>query len=268
MEGVKTMLIKNNLKQNIINIMVSLACVLLLFGGNFILSTLGDIENNIKEDIEIEWRYQAKRTLSSIHNKIIYDIDHDEVNPLDCKDLERWAKSTVSGISNGGENGTIFIVNLSNEKFIWDSSDVVDNKLLNSDKGRFLSDEILLHDDTDTTIDIIENMRKGASTILTNDRYSWTTNGKVEYLEWAVVPSGQLGFNEEPKTVEGIKNTKYDKILVVLRTQKHEVESNFTNVFRLINSLELVTQVFVILSVCMSMLNMLIYVFLNKKKRA
>jgi len=178
--------------------------------------------------------------------------------------LQLWAKRNISGVLNGGNTGEAFMINLSNEKFIWDNSPICDTPQFITN-GRYMKDESELHVDKIQASTVISKMRQGISTINTYDKNWWNVDGSPEYLEWIVIPSGFLGFGDESKTTGGVKNGNYHKVLIALGTQKDEVEATFSDTFKEIDTIINITDIFVALSIIICIFNMIIYVFLNQK---
>ena len=257
-------MIKNvNIKQNAINVIVLLVCIIIIASGKFIISNLSNMKTEIKNDIETEWRTQAKRTLANIQDQFTYDINHNMVDPANEESLQTWAKRNISGLLNGGATGDTFMINLSNEKFLWDGSKGCDNPEFITN-GRYMSGEAEMHVDTYQANLIIDKMKLGSSTLNTHDKNWWNFDGSIEYLEWVVIPPGFLGFDKV--TVDGIEKPKYNKVLIALGTQEDEVFSTFDNTLSSLDRNILFTKIFTILSTVICVFNMIIYVFLNKQK--
>lgn len=255
---------KNRYIQNLINVVVFAICLSIIFIGSIITENLKETKLSVKANLEIEWRQQAKRTLSNIQDQFMYDINHEVLDPSDELALQNWAKRNISGILNGGETGDTFMINLGNEKFLWDGSpDCAKQEFITN--GRFMKDEADLHVNPAQARLILDKMRLVKSTLTTNDNYWWNFDGNPEYLEWIVIPPGSLGFNSEPITTGGMKNTKYSKILIALGTQQDEIESTFTKNFETIDKIINETNLFVSISIGICIFNLIIYVYLNKK---
>lgn len=255
---------KKRYVQNIFNVVAFLICLSIAFIGVKIVTNLESTKENVKAHIEQEWRQQAKRTLANIQDQFMYDLNLGLVDPNDELSLQDWAKRNISGILNGGNTGDAFMINLSNEKFLWDGSpDCSKPEFITN--GRYMKDESTLHLYPEQAELILNKMRLAQSTLNTLDNYWWNFDGSPEYLEWVVIPPGSLGFNNEPITNGGVKNPKYGKILIALGTQEDEVQSTFQKDFSAMdNSIEL-TQIFVSVSILICMFNLIIYIYLNKK---
>lgn len=255
---------KNIYIQNIINVIVFGICLGVVFFGTLIVTNLKNTEENMKTHIEQEWRQQAKRTLANIQDQFMYDVNHGTVDPSDELSLQEWAKRNISGVLNGGPTGDMFMINLGNEKFIWDGSpDCAKPEFITN--GRYMKDEAPMHYDKDKALEILDKMRLAQSTLNTNDNYSWNFDGSPEYLEWVVIPPGSLGFNSEPATIGGVKNKNYSKLLIALGTEKDETESTFAKDFTTIETAINDINILVSLSVTICIFNLIIYVYLNKK---
>jgi hypothetical protein len=251
--------------QHIINIVVFTICFCLLFVGNSIINSLNSTKSSMKTNIEKEWRQQAKRTLSNIKDQFMYDLTNGDVDPADEYSLQDWAKRNISGVLNGGSTGDMFMINLGNEKFIWDGSpDCAKDEFITN--GRYMKDEPPLHQDPVQAQFIMDKMKLAQSTLNTYDNFWWNFDGSPEYLEWVVIPPGSLGFNSEPKTVGGIVNNKYSKLLIALGTQEDEVQSTFTNNFTDIDNMILKVELFICASITICFVNMIIFIYLNKKR--
>ena len=218
----------------------------------------------MKSNIEKEWRLQAKRTLANIQDQFMYDLNNGKLDPSDEYQLQNWAKRNISGVLNGGPTGDSFMIDLGNEKFLWDGSpDCARVEFLTN--GRYLKDESSMHYDPAQAESIISKMRLAQSTLNTQDNYWWNFDGSTEYLEWVVIPPGVLGFNSEPASVGGVKNSKYNKILIALGTQQDEIESTFVKNFEDMDKTVQNIQILVYTSIAICVSNLIIYVYLNKK---
>jgi hypothetical protein len=255
---------KKRYMQNIINVIAFVICLTIFFVGSGIVNSLKSTKESLKTNIETEWRQQAKRTLSNLEAQFMYDMNNGTVDPSNELSLQSWAKRNISGVLNGGNTGDAFMINLGNEKFIWDGSpDCAKTDFITN--GRFMKDEAGMHYDPAQAKIILDKMRLAQSTLTTLDNNWWNFDGSPEYLEWIVIPPGSLGFNAEPITVGGIPNQKYSKLLIALGTQQDEVQSTFTKNFETIDKTIEQTQLFVSMSVAVCIFNLIIYVYLNKK---
>ena len=90
---------KNRYVQNIINVIVFAVCLATIFVGSRITTELKDTKDEIKVNIETEWRQQAKRTLSNIQDQFMYDVNHGTLDPSDELALQEWAKRNIYGLS-------------------------------------------------------------------------------------------------------------------------------------------------------------------------
>lgn len=259
------MIFRKQYMQNIINIVVMIICVGMLFIGSSIITNLENSKSNLQSSIETEWREQAKRTLSNIQNCFMYDMNRGLVDPKDEASLQEWAKRNLSGILNGGDTSDAFMINLEDEKFIWDGSlDCARPEFIIN--GRFLKDEAELHYDKEQAKFIIDKMRLSKSTIGTNNNYWWNFDGSPEYLEWTIIPPGNLGFDGATITTGGVKNEGYSKLLIALGTQQDEVRSTFDEQFKLIDKTIWQIKLVIVISIALCILNMSIYVYLNKRR--
>lgn len=250
--------------QNIINVIAFAICLCMIIVGTRIIDSQKQNKVLLKANVEKEWRQQAKRTLSNIQDQFMYDVNHGILDPSDELALQDWAKRNISGVLNGGNTGDMFMINLGNEKFLWDGSpDCVKEEFITN--GRFMKDEADQHYDPIQARLILDKMRLAQSTLTTNDNYWWNFDGSPEFLEWTVIPPGSLGFNSEPNTIGGVKNAKYSKVLIVLGTQEDEIESTFEKNFETIDNTIINLQMFISISVGICILNLIIYVYLNKK---
>jgi hypothetical protein len=250
--------------QNIINIIVFLICLFIILIGANITSRISVIKTNIYISNENEWREQAKRTLSNLQNQFMYDYRHGVVNPYDELSLNNWSKRNLSGVLNGGETGDAFMINLGDEKFIWDGSpDCSRPEFIKN--GRYLKNEPNMHHDKKQAQYIINKMRLGQNTTDTYEKYWWNFDGSPEYLEWVVIPPGALGFNDESITNGGVRNTNYTKILIALGTQQDEIRSNYTTTINQLDWINAKIKIFISMCVIICMINMIIYVYINKK---
>jgi hypothetical protein len=255
---------KKRYMQNIINVIAFVICLTIFFVGSGIVNSLKSTKVNLKANIETEWRQQAKRTLSNLEAQFMYDMNNGTVDPSNELSLQLWAKRNISGVLNGGNTGDAFMINLGNEKFIWDGSpDCAKPEFITS--GRYMKDETDMHVDPAQAKITLDKMRLAQSTLTTLDNNWWNFDGSPEFLEWIVIPPGSLGFNAEPITVGGVPNQKYSKLLIALGTQQDEVQSTFTKNFETIDKTIEQTQLFVSMSVAVCIFNLIIYVYLNKK---
>jgi hypothetical protein len=250
--------------QHTINIVAFVVCLVFLFVGTGIINSLKETRSNMKSNIEKEWRQQAKRTLENVQDQFMYDVDHGLLDATDELALQQWAKRNISGILNGGPTGDMFMINLGDEKFLWDGSpDCAKPEFVTN--GRYLKDEAQMHYDPTQAELIISKMRLAQSTLNTQDNYWWNFDGSPEFLEWVVIPPGALGFNSEPNTIGGVKNAKYNKILIALGTQEDEIESTFAKDFESLDHTISVAEPFVYASIAICIFNIIVFVYLNKK---
>lgn len=263
---------KNRYTQNFVNIVAMFICICIIFSGVTIIGKLQTIKENIRSNNETEWRQQAKRTLQSVTSQLDSDLTNKLVDANDNISLQSWAKRNISSLRNGGPTGDAFMIRMYYEngqlvgKFIWDGSpDCAKPSFITN--GRYLSDEPKMHYDQIQAQFICGQMLLGQSTLNTNNNYFWNFDGNPEYLEWDVRPIGALGFYEEPPTIGGVNNEKYNKILICLGTQQDEVESTFTPTIKDIDETIFYTEIFIILSIIACIYNMILYVYLIKRKQ-
>lgn len=256
--------------QYMINFIVFILCGIIAFMGTNSLRSLTAMKSELPKSIEREWRNEAKITLASTTVQFNNDINDGTVNPNDNLSLQIWAKRNISALRNGGQTGDSFMIRIYYEngklvgKFIWDSSpDCAKPSFIIN--GRYLSDEPQMHQDVKQAEYIISQMLLGQSTLNTDKNYWWQFDDAREYLEWDVVPTGVLGFSEEPLTVGGVSNDKYNKILICLGTQEDEVQSIFTNQMKTLDESIHSTELVVYGSIFISLFNMIIYLYLVKK---
>ena len=252
--------------QQIINMVAFTICICIVVFGIKLMNDIELSRVNLETNIEKEWRLQAKRTLSDVANGFNYDMQQGLVDPNDEVSLQQWAKRNIAGILNGGQTGDAFMINLSDEKFIWDGSpDCAKPEFIIN--GRFMSDEAEMHQDKEQAEYILDKMRLARSTLDTYDDNWWNFDGSKEYLEWVVIPPGILGFDNESKTNGGVLNNKYSKVLIALGTQKDEVESIYVNDLKMMDKTIISLRLFIIICAVVCISNMIIYVYLNKKKK-
>lgn len=258
-------LFRNKITQNVINLIVFLICAGIILLGLGVIKGFNSIESNLPKIIEKTWRVQARRTLNDVRDNFNMDVKSGVINPSDELSIQNWSKRNIAGIINGGPTGDIFVINLGNEKFLWDGSpDCARPEFITN--GRYMKDESVLHKDKTQAEKMIE-MMKLANDTHEGDDYWWNFDGSPEYLEWVVVPAGKLGFGDEPSTNGGIKNLKYSKILIQLGTQKDEVEAPYRYIFENINKLKGCVRILISICSFICVLNMTIYVFFTKNNR-
>ena len=250
--------------QNIINIIVLAIGIFMITMSSTIISHLNLQKENLYTSIETEWRQQAKRQLAGIQDKFMYDLNAGLVDPTNEYSLQQWAKINISGILNGGETGDVFMINLQDEKFIWDGSTDCAKPIFITN-GRFMKDEADLHQDKEQAVYILDKMRLAKSTLDTNNNYWWNFDGSLEYLEWVVIPPGALGFDGETITTGGIKNQNYSKILIALGTQEDEVRHTFDKQVQIIDQNIYEIQAIVMIAIVICIFNMIVYVYSNKR---
>lgn len=258
--------------QYIINIIVFITCGIFAFMANNSRELLIKARSDLPKTIETEWRQQAKRTLSMTTTQFNTDLLNSVVNSDDNASLQEWSKRNISGLRNGGLTGDGLMIRIYYEngklvgKFIWDGSpDCAKPSFIIN--GRYLTDEAEMHYDPIQAQYIITQMLLGQSTLNTNKNYWWNFDGKPEYLEWDVIPSGVLGFSEEPLTIGGVNNEKYNKILICLGTQEDEVQSNFESEFNVLDSAIIQSTAVMLGCIIISLFNLIIYIYLSKKMR-
>lgn len=248
--------------QNLINILVFGICIGVLFLGFISITAINVVDSSLPKIIEHTWRSQAKASLNDLRNRLARDITKGTVKVEDELSLQEWSKQNLSGATNGGPTGDGFMINLGNEKFLWDGSpDCAKPEFVTN--GRFMKDESQLHMNKEQAVKILELMRLGLDTEPENN-YWWQFDDSKEYLEWVVVPTDKIGFNNEPYTVGGIKNPKYTKILIQLGTQKDEIEKPYEPIFDALKNIKKYVYVSMIVSFIICIINMMIYVFLSK----
>ena len=248
-----------------------LICISIIFSGFKIIDNYYTIRNNIKISNEFEWRQQAKRTLQTMTCQFDLDLTNGAVDANDNMSLQNWAKRNLADVRNGGPTSDGFMIRIYYEngklvgKFIWDGSpDCAKPSFILND--RYLTDEPEMHVDSKQAQYICDQMLLGQSTLNTNNDYWWNFDGSPEFLEWDVRPVGTSGFYEEPPTIGGINNEKYNKILICLGTQTDEINKPFNETFETITDNEWYTKIFIAASIILCIFNMIIYVYFNKKR--
>lgn len=250
--------------QNIINVIVLIICIIIIGSGNYTMYKIKTVKAEINNNIEDEWRSQAKRSLYNVATQFMYDVRNKTVDPYNEISLQNWAKRNISGLLNGGPTGDAFMINLSNEKFIWDGSpDCAKPEFITN--GRYMKDEAIMHRDKKQAELVIGKMRQGKSTLSTYEKNWWNFDGSPEYLEWTVIPPGYLGFDDEPATIGGVKNNKQVRLLIALGTQQDEVQSTYKDTLEKLDRLNYCIEIFVFCTIIICIFNLIVYIYLSKK---
>lgn len=221
---------KNKYTKHLLNIFAFVLCISISVVGSYCVSTINKTKAEAKENLEIQQRQQARRTLSYLRDMLIRDIKEDEVDVKNKSQVQTWFRDHVSGVLNGGDSGDVFVIELGSEQFIWDGSpDCAKDEFLTN--GRFMKDESQYHQRPDLAVKALDKMRLGIDTKEGDNNY-WQFDDGKEYLEWVVIPVDKLGFDNEPYTIGGIKNPNYNKILIQLGTQEDEAMKPHLKTFK------------------------------------
>ena len=73
-------------------------------------------------------------------------------------------------------------------------------------------------------------MRQSYDTTTSSKKW-WLFDDSREYLEWIIIPAPRTGFNNESNNIGGIKNKKYNAILIQLGTQEDEIQQQYKKVY-------------------------------------
>lgn len=187
--------------------------------------TLNEIRDLIKKYDDTKFIHQISETLSSYDvtgkkNKEVYDFLYDTVYQHSSRDLD---------INPDVLFNDLIKIYFQKEKFIIDGSPDCARKEFII-RGRFLSDEAQLHRVPSYAEKAIVEMRKIYDTDHTS-KIIWKFDDADEWLEWKFVPTGLLGFSEEPATVTGYESLFYKKIIIVMGTQSDEILSRYSKIF-------------------------------------
>ncbi|MCX7871593.1 MAG: hypothetical protein N2485_08550, partial [bacterium] len=131
--------------------------------------------------------------------------------------------------------------------------------------GRYMKDEAQMHKNPSLALKMLDEMRKMYSTIYENYNYYWEFDNSPELLEWIIIPNDKFGFNEEPYTNGGIKNSKYVSYILVLGTQKDEIMMPYQEIFKNFDNIIFISRIIIIIyfiALIMSLL-MIIWYFYN-----
>jgi hypothetical protein len=202
---------------------------ILLFANHLNIMEVRQTKEKVIYATEQAWREQARTTLKEVGVRFDEDVASGALNPNDRFALQEWCKKNISGLRNGGPTGDGFVIEIGSEIFIWDGSPDCAKPIFIIN-GRYMKDEAQMHQRPDLAEKALDLMRLGVDTTA-NDNYYWQFDDSKELLEWIVKPSGMNGFNGEPRTIGGVNNTNYSKILIQLGTQEDEILKPYQETF-------------------------------------
>ncbi len=212
---------KDKIKYNIMMIAVILFTVLMLFLNNLAIEQINNsitIRNNI---IEETWREQGRSVLQDLKTQFLSDQKNLDINTLDTQSVQEWAKIRLSGVTVGGSTGTLFLIDLSNNQYVWDDFPGLD-KLNETGKVITLADSYKYFYDELGALKTFKNMSQIYSTNAASHN-TWNLDGSESLLEWIIIPSDGLGFNNEAPIIDGVKNPNYKAYLLGVSIQKDEI---------------------------------------------
>ena len=258
-------ILSNRYSRIAINIFAFILCLSISMVGLSSVTGISNTKVDIKENIEIQQRQQARRTLNYLRDMLIRDIKEDEVDVKNKTQLQEWFKDHVSGVLNGGDTGDVFVIELGSEEFIWDGSpDCAKDEFTSN--GRFIKNESQYHKRPDLAVKALEKMKLGIDTKEGDNNY-WQFDDSKEYLEWIVIPADKLGFDSEPYTIGGIKNPEYNKILIQLGTQEDEVMKIHNKTFEELDYLRMSIWLLVLSTVSFLFVFITVYLYSTQKNK-
>lgn len=179
------------------------------------------LEGAFRNELQEQWRAQARRQLTGVKSVFEHDVLTGEVNPADDKSLQQWSMVNLAPLRNGGKTSDAFGIELGQRKFLWDGSP--DCALKNYlDTGRYIEGQSAMHQDPLAADRAYTLMEQGFSTDYGTDAW-WLFDDSRELLEWIVLPKDRVGFGDEPMTIGGMLNPKYRGFLIQLGTQADEI---------------------------------------------
>lgn len=255
---------KDRIGQNLLNLLVMGICVVVTLLGIISTQSVEDNKNQIPIVLEQTWREQARTTLANVRVEFLAGVKEGTINPLDDASVQKWASVYYSGLRNGGSTSDGFIIRMPTGKFMWDGSPDCATLDL-ATQGRYIKGEAPKHKNPSLAEKVYLAMSNMHSTREGDNQY-WQYDDATEYLEWAVVPNDTNGIDDEPMTIGGAINPKYNSFIFTLGTQSDEVLKPYLHIQKgadtSINEIKIVS----VLSVIICLLNMMIYVYLTKKK--
>ena len=207
---------------------ISLIIFIFLFGmGLFSLHFERQLDETAfqrEQIIEQQWREQARTTLQSLKIMLLHEIEEGEISPYNEQQIKGWAAIHLSNVRNGGPTGDSFLVDMSNEKILWNHSPDMNQQ--EKSPYLYLTDALQVFQDPSSGQLVFSEMRKLYSTNSQNNN-TWNFDENPEFLEWVMIPTDGLGFKSEPFVEDGEKNPKYKGFLLALGTQKDEIMAPF-----------------------------------------
>jgi hypothetical protein len=217
-----------NRKYQVLNTVIFVSIIMIAIISAGIVTNINRLSKDTEMAIEQSWREQSRRTLQSLKNELLTEINSERVDPMSDKDLQEWAKVYLSDVRNGGETSDGFMIEMGQEKFIWDGSP--DCSVASADKARYIKDNPPFHTKPILAEKAYAQMRQGFDTTSGMNNY-WMFDDSYELLEWINIPAPRRGFYGQDMTKYGIKNQNYRGILIQLGTQKDEIMKPYTAIF-------------------------------------
>lgn len=215
---------------------LSIVFMSLLFSAGYVISIIQNYQTEFKSSIEQQKRADARLLLRDVIDRFDHSIKTKQVDPSSIESVSNWATYNFDGLRNGSIHSNGFILELGTEKYI--SSNNTIYQAIISNKSDKLSTDILFNNNiSKISKDAYERIKVGLSSTDT-DNVSLKENLKIEWLEWAVYPTAiSIGVNDEPKTIDGVRNSHYRKYVFLLKTDQSEVYKSYESVLKTLSFL-------------------------------
>lgn len=241
---------KQQLYYHIKNMIIVTLFMIIVATAKDMVDLVDHMKSNGQEVVITATRTQQRRMLDDLVNRFEYAVDKGDVDYNNFNSLASWSKVNMAGMRIAGPTGDGFVLVFPEEIFLVDESP--DCAVENVDV-RGLDGEAEMHQDSKLAEETISKMKNLVDT-KAGDNVIWNFDGSVEHLEWKVFPRGQVGFDDEPYTIKGIKNPRFKKILFVLGSQTDEVLKPYNVMLNDFDTLKQSTYIFLGISLIISLI--------------
>jgi hypothetical protein len=147
---------------------------------------------------------------------------------------------------------------LANQELI-SYSDIVGDELLKEEEIDEMEKKNIIRYNNPSEVQSTLNAMYQGSVSGNNDNYTWTSHGNENYyIEWTTVPlESTIGLNDQPKTIKGKINPKYERIIIVTAIDSEYVQKPFNSQFDQFSVLQNIVHTAIIIFVAASLVLML-----------
>lgn len=217
---------KKIIRINFTLILLTIAFAAILLFSGYTINVIKHYKSDLQSTIEERKRADARLLLKDAIDRFDHDIKTKQVDPSSLESVSQWANYNFLGLRNGSSTSDGFIIELGTERFVCDAS--FNGKV---SSFRTVEEDIESHYNPSLAKEAYNKIKLGLSSIQ-GDNVTCNDDGSPEWLEWVVYPTTvSIGVNDEPKSVDGTKNSKYRKYIFVMRTQESETFAPYEIIF-------------------------------------